>query len=187
METSDSQPTAREQKGKKIKAAANSGLWRAEPAPSGTCRPRGTTSGTAPVSVPSGAGSGRRLFLLTALYLMGPPGRARGRRPGACFPGRSGHPPGTRSASPQGLGGAGRTARGRTRSGAHCLQSHVPGGGVSVTAMRLHLQVTLTPESTRNQQVTAKNPKPHLLRRGSTKAVSYSEKNEKFTFTMNFA
>lgn len=131
METSDSQPTAREQKGKKIKAAANSGLWRAEPAPSGTRRPRGTTSGTAPVSVPSGAGSGRRLFLLTALYLMGPPGRARGRRPGACFPGRSGHPPGTRSASPQGLGGAGRTARGRTRSGAHCLQSHVPGGGVS--------------------------------------------------------
>lgn len=58
-------------------------------------------------------------------YLGGPWERGLGRWSGACFPGCSGHPPETRSASPWGQEGAGRTARGRTRSEGHCLQSHV--------------------------------------------------------------
>lgn len=54
-------------------------------------------------------------------------GRGPGPRPGACCPGRPGRRPGTRSASPQGLEGAGRAARGPTRSGGRCLQAQGAG------------------------------------------------------------
>ena len=57
----------------------------------------------------------------TPLYLAGSQAWGLGHWLEACFPGHSGHPPETQSASPRGQEGAGRTAQALTQSGAsHC-------------------------------------------------------------------
>lgn len=80
-----------------------------------------------PITQKSQEGAQHQAFLLLRTpYLAGSRVRGWGHRPGACFPGRHAQrPPETRSASPRGQGLAGRAAQGLTRSGGHCLQSHV--------------------------------------------------------------
>ena len=73
-------------------------------------------------------------FLST--HLAGSRVQGLGRWPGVCFPGHSGRPPETQSASPQGLGVADRTAQAQTRSEERYLQSH---------GCAFYLQATLLP------------------------------------------
>lgn len=80
------------------------------------------------------------------LYLAGSQAWGLGHWLEACFPGHSGHPPETRSASPQGQEGAGRTAQAPTQSGAHCLQAK--GTGQSQGACAFHPPATPTSKGT---------------------------------------
>lgn len=72
----------------------------------------------------------------TPLYLAGSQAWGLGHWLEACFPGHSGHPPETQSASPRGQEGAGRTAQALTQSGAHCLQAKGTGQSRGACAFR---------------------------------------------------